>query len=159
MIVAGAPDAVDVSNGGSSSTGSELIEHLGLAPHPEGGWYRRTWCAAAPPGTRPAGSAIYYLLRAGERSAPHRIDATEVWHHYAGAPLQLVLHGDGPAPAASARVLRLGPDILAGEAPQVVVPPGQWQSATTTGAWSLVGCTVVPAFSFDAFELDDGHAT
>ena len=69
--------------------GESLIAALGLAPHPEGGWFRRTWVADADDGTRPAGSAIYYLLLEGEVSAPHRVDATELWHFYDGDPLEL----------------------------------------------------------------------
>jgi uncharacterized protein len=128
---------------------AELIERLGLQPHPEGGWYAETWRADAPPGERPTGTAIYYLLAAGQRSHWHRVDAAEIWHHYAGAPLRLRIQA-GDAPTAT---VRLGPDVAAGERPQALVPPGAWQSAEPTGAWSLVGCTVSPAFSFDGFEL------
>ena len=124
--------------------GESLIDALGLTPHPEGGWYRRTWVAAAEDGQRPAGSAIYYLLLDGESSAPHRIDATEIWHHYAGAPLRLEIHPG---------TVTLGPDLAAGQRPQAIVPPGVWQAAETTGAWTLVGCTVSPGFTFDGFEL------
>lgn len=132
-----------------------VIAALGLRPHPEGGWYAETWRAEAAPGIRPAGSAIYYLLRAGEMSRWHRIDATEVWHHYAGAPLELrvaVDDADGSAPSL-VNAHRLGGDIGAGERPQVVVPAGAWQAARTLGAWTLVGCTVAPAFEFPGSEL------
>ena len=128
-----------------------IIAALDLRPHPEGGYYSETWRADAAPGERSAGTAIYYLLRAGEASAWHRIDAAEVWHFYAGAPLALSIaagSGDGPAQ----RNL-LGPDIGAGQRPQVVVPPGEWQSAVTLGEWTLVGCTVSPGFRFESFEL------
>ena len=126
---------------------AEVVARLGLARHPEGGWYRETWRDDS--GGRGAGTAIYYLLAAGERSHWHRIDATEIWHWYAGAPLDLALSFDGVA------VLRhrLGPDLAADQRPQLVVPPGAWQSALSTGAWSLVGCTVSPAFRFDGFEM------
>jgi predicted cupin superfamily sugar epimerase len=128
---------------------SDLIERLGLQPHPEGGWYAETWRADAPRGERPSGTAIYYLLAAGQRSHWHRVDAAEIWHHYAGDPLWLrVQVGDGPA-----TTVRLGPDVAAGERPQALVPPGAWQSAEPAGAWALVGCTVSPGFSFDGFEL------
>ncbi|HLM64483.1 MAG TPA: cupin domain-containing protein [Acidimicrobiales bacterium] len=128
-----------------------LIERLGLAPHPEGGWYAETWrdAPAAPDGARGAGSAIYYLLAAGQRSHWHRVDAVEVWHFYAGDPLVLsIQEGDG-----AVTDLLLGGDIAAGQRPQAVVPAGVWQAARPTGAWTLVGCTVSPAFTFDGFEL------
>jgi predicted cupin superfamily sugar epimerase len=131
--------------------GEFLIASLGLAPHPEGGWYRRTWVAEAGGGERPRGSAIYYLLLQGEVSVPHRIDATELWHFYAGDPLELTLE----PPGASPRVQVLGPDIASGQRPQVVVEPGVWQSARTLGGFTLVGATVLPAFRFEGFELRD----
>ncbi|HEY5208373.1 MAG TPA: cupin domain-containing protein [Stellaceae bacterium] len=121
-----------------------IIAALGLGPHPEGGWYRETHRDAAPPGTRAAVTAIYYLLRDGERSHWHRIDATEIWHWYAGAALELGI---------GAERVRLGSDLAAGERPQAVVPPHAWQSARSLGAWTLVGCTVAPAFDFAGFEL------
>jgi len=126
-----------------------VIARLGLRAHPEGGWYAETWLAPARPGERPVGSAIYYLLQAGERSHWHRIDAAEVWHHYAGAPLELRLSADGR----TVEVIRLGRAIDQGERPQAVVPPGAWQAARSLGAWSLLGCTVSPAFDFAGFEL------
>lgn len=132
--------------------GESLIEALGLAPHPEGGWYRRTWEAPAAPGERPAASAIYYLLLAGQVSAPHRLDATELWHFYAGDPLELVREPPDGAPD----VTILGPDIAAGQRPQAVVQPGAWQWARPLGRYALVGATVIPAFTFDGFELRDG---
>jgi predicted cupin superfamily sugar epimerase len=104
--------------------------------------------AEAPPGERPTGSAIYYLLLEGETSRRHRIDATEIWHHYAGGPLELAVEG----PDGTVRH-RLGPDLAAGERPQVVVPPGVWQSARPLGRFTLVGATVSPAFRFEGFEL------
>jgi len=126
-----------------------VIQSLGLNAHPEGGWYAETWRALSVDGARPAGSAIYYLLRAGEQSHWHRVDAAELWHHYAGGALELRISLDGTAAA----VIRLGDDIEAGERPQAVVPAGAWQSARSLGAWSLVGCTVSPAFDFAGFEL------
>lgn len=127
-----------------------LIAALGLEPHPEGGHFRETW---RDPGTgdRGAGTAIYYLLRAGEVSAWHRIDATEIWHHYAGAALRLTIREDGR----ETRVT-LGPDVAAGERPQAIVPAHAWQTAESLGAWTLVGCTVSPAFEFSGFELAPG---
>lgn len=129
--------------------GESLIETLGLVAHPEGGWYRRTWQAPAAPGERPAASAIYYLLIEGEVSAPHRIDATELWHFYDGDPLELVREPPGRAPDTTI----LGRDVLAGQRPQAVVEAGVWQSARPLGAFALVGATVTPAFRFEGFEL------
>jgi hypothetical protein len=126
----------------------DVIARLDLAPHPEGGHYRETWRAGARAGGRAAGSAIYYLLAAGERSRWHRVDADEIWHFYGGAPLALTVASDG---AAVTRLL--GRDLEAGELPQVVVPAGHWQTAESRGAWTLVGCTVSPAFEFSGFEL------
>ena len=130
-------------------TADDVIAALGLEPHPEGGRFAQTWSEPAAPGERPASSAILYLLRAGERSHWHRVDATEVWHHYAGAPLELRVSADGEGVATHI----LGPDHSAGERPQVVVPGGAWQAARSLGEWTLVGCTVAPAFTFDGFEL------
>lgn len=131
-------------------TSDEIIASLGLAGHPEGGWYRQTWAAAAAPGERPAGTAILFLLKAGERSHWHRVDAAEIWHFHAGAPLLLSIAATTAGPV---RELRLGPDLLAGDAPQGIVPPNHWQAARSTGEWTLVGCTVSPGFRFDGFEL------
>lgn len=128
-----------------------LIAILGLRPHPEGGWYAETWRARATENARPAGSAILFLLRAGETSRWHRIDATEIWHHCGGAPLELRIAL--PSGSTSPEAHLMGADLAAGERPQVVVPPGAWQTAGTLGAWTLVGCTAVPAFEFAGFEL------
>ncbi len=124
------------------TSADDLIAALGLEPHPEGGWYRETW-------REPATTAIHYLLRAGERSAWHRVDATEIWHFYAGDALELTLSTDGHV--VERRLL--GPGIAAGQRPQIVVPAGVWQAATPLGGWTLVGCTVAPAFEFSRFEL------
>jgi len=130
-----------------------IIRDLGLKPHPEGGHYRGTFRdpvtvgSAAP--ARGASSAIYFLLQAGERSQWHRVDATEVWHWYSGAPLSLWVSPDGRTLAEH----RLGPDLAGGERPQVVVPARAWQAAASLGAWTLCGCTVAPAFCFEGFEM------
>ncbi|PTV94838.1 hypothetical protein C8J27_106106 [Rhodobacter aestuarii] len=128
----------------------QIIQKLNLAPHPEGGWYRQTWIAEATGGTRPAGTAILFLLKAGESSHWHRVDAAEIWHYHAGAPLELRLAETEAGPATA---LRLGPDVLAGDTVQGIVPPHHWQAARTLGAWTLVSCTVSPAFRFEGFEL------
>jgi predicted cupin superfamily sugar epimerase len=132
------------------SDAGALIEALSLAPHPEGGWYAETWRAPAAPGARPASTAILFLLRDGERSHWHRVDADEIWLWHAGAPLVLSLAADAAGPA---RELRLGPEVTAGERPQAVVPAGHWQAAATTGAFTLVSCVVAPGFRFEGFEL------
>ncbi len=126
-----------------------IIDLLGLEPHPEGGHYREIFCDQPADGGRGAATAIYYLLRKGEVSAWHRVDALEVWNHYAGAALELTLSDD----RVETRNLRLGPDLAAGERPQAVVPAGVWQTAVPLGPWTLAGCTVAPAFEFQGFEL------
>jgi predicted cupin superfamily sugar epimerase len=131
-----------------STRAETLIARLQLAPHPEGGWYRETWRAASVGGERAAGTSILYLLEAGQRSHWHRVDATELWIFQAGSPLTLRL-GEGDA----VREVRLGIDIAAGDSPQQVVQPHQWQSAQAGAGWCLVACVVAPAFSFDGFEM------
>jgi uncharacterized protein len=127
---------------------AEIIEALRLRPHPEGGYYRETFRDATVTGGRAASTAIYFLLAKGQRSHWHRVDAAEVWHWYAGAPLLLsIKSGDVVA------THTLGPDVFAGEAPQIVVPPHAWQSAEAQGEWTLVGCTVAPGFEFSQFEV------
>jgi predicted cupin superfamily sugar epimerase len=129
-------------------TADDVIGKLGLKPHPEGGYYAETHRIPSPDGQRSPGTAIYYLLARGDRSHWHRVDATEFWHFYDGAPLELSLSpGKGVQPHV------LGPDLAAGQRPQVVVPPGHWQSARSLGDWTLVGCTVSPGFEFSGFEM------
>lgn len=129
-------------------TAQEIITRLNLAPHPEGGHYRQTWVADGD--GRPSGTCIYFLLAAGERSHWHRVDATEIWHFYAGAPLILSLAATDAGPKTDQV---LGPDLSAGQVPQVIVPAHHWQGAVSSGDWTLVGCTVSPGFQFDGFEL------
>ena len=130
----------------------EIIEVLGLREHPEGGYYAETWRDVPESGGRGAGTAIYYLLRCGEVSAWHRVDATEIWHFYAGSPLELRIRHGGEEPRAL-----LGNHLGRGERPQLVVPAGAWQSARSCAeapeGYTLVGCTVSPAFQFEGFEL------
>jgi predicted cupin superfamily sugar epimerase/uncharacterized protein (DUF952 family) len=121
-------------------------EALDLLPHPEGGWYRSTWRAAATvrpegyPGPRPTASAVLFLLGAGEESRWHRVRSEEVWLHQRGGPLRLELGGTGARPAA-------------GHAPQAVVPAGTWQRARPlTAAEALVSCVVSPGFDFADIE-------
>jgi predicted cupin superfamily sugar epimerase len=126
----------------------EVIRTLGLQPHPEGGYYVETHRDEAPPGQRSSGTAIYYALGHGERSHWHRIDAAEIWHFYAGAPLELSLStGKG------VETCMLGPDLAGGQRPQVVVPPHHWQAARSLDDWTLVGCTVSPGFEFSEFDI------
>jgi hypothetical protein len=123
-----------------------IIRRLELQPHPEGGWYRQTWVGPDVAG-RASGTAILFLLQAGERSHWHRVDADEIWLWHAGAPLVLSLGVE------AAKEVRLGPDVLGDEVVQAVVPAGWWQAARSTGAWTLVSCTVSPGFRFEGFEL------
>ena len=127
---------------------ARLIGALGLEPHPEGGHYRQTWAGPVRDG-RPSGTAILFLLRAGERSHWHRVDADEIWLFHAGAPLTLSISADGER----ASEHTLGPDIFGGQRPQAVVAAGAWQAARSTGDWTLVSCTVSPGFTFAGFEL------
>jgi uncharacterized protein len=125
-----------------------IIRRLKLAPHPEGGHFRETFRDTTPNDGRAHSTAIYYLLRAGERSRWHRIDAAEIWHWYAGAPLRLQISVDG---VIEDRLL--GNSIAKGETPQIVVPAKAWQCAQSLGNYTLTGCTVAPGFLFDHFEL------
>ena len=128
----------------------QLIARLGLEPHPEGGHFREIYRHRHERGdTRGHVTSIYYLLEAGQVSHWHRIDAVELWHFHAGAPLELTVVEEGRPPIR----YRLGIDLGADEQPQATVPPKAWQSARSLGAWSLVGCTVAPAFDFAGFEL------
>lgn len=130
-------------------TAQDIITALNLSPHPEGGHYRQTWVDDTATG-RAHGTCIYFLLEAGKPSHWHRVDAVEIWHYYAGAPLRLKLAEteDGPR-----QDIDLGPDVLGGQRPQGIVQKDWWQAAETTGDWTLVGCTVSPGFLFDGFTL------
>jgi uncharacterized protein len=130
-------------------TAADIIRLLNLTPHPEGGHFAETFRDTAGAG-RAASTAIYFLLAHGERSHWHRVDAAEVWHYYAGAPLKLEITDTQEGPV---RRVRLGPDLAAGERPQAVVPRFAWQAAESLGDWTLVGCTVAPAFEFAGFEM------
>jgi predicted cupin superfamily sugar epimerase len=125
----------------------QIIKHLDLQPHPEGGWYRQTHIDNAQP--RANGTCIYFLLKEGESSHWHKVDATEIWHYYAGAPLILSLAETDQGPATEHL---LTPDLSKG-APQLIVPINHWQKARSTGAFTLVGCTVSPGFCFEGFTL------
>ena len=131
----------------------EAIAELGLEPHPEGGHFRETFRDRLANGNNPGGrafsTAIYYLLAEGEVSRWHRVDAAEIWHWYAGAPLKMSISLDGR----DVEQRRLGTDLARQERPQIVVPAMAWQSAVCLGSWTLVGCTVAPGFQFEGFEL------
>ena len=131
-------------------TASDIIARLELKPHPEGGHYRETFRdSRSDADGRSRSTAIYFLLARGDRSHWHRVDAVEIWHYYAGSPLVLQIAHDGCAP----HLVTLGPDLAAGQRPQAIVPADAWQSAETTGDWTLVGCTVAPGFEFAGFEM------
>jgi predicted cupin superfamily sugar epimerase len=134
-----------------SSEAERLIKLLNLAPHPEGGHFRETFRdSETSPTGRSHSTAIYFLLKAGEASRWHRVDAAEVWHFYRGAPLELRI---------GKQTYLLGPDVDEAQAPQIVVPPHAWQSARSMGEYTLVGCTVAPGFDFAHFEMaPDGFA-
>lgn len=127
-------------------TADEIVRLLDLKPHPEGGHFRETFRDAGV--LRGASTAIYYLLKAGERSHWHRVDAAEAWHWYAGEALELAISENG-----ATTIQTLGPNLAAGERPQIVVPKHAWQSARPLGEYTLVGCTVAPAFTFEGFEM------
>lgn len=127
-----------------SAEADRIIALLHLAPHPEGGHYRQTWRDLSGGGARGHSTLIYFLLKASEVSRWHKVDAAETWHYYRGAPVELKI---GRA------VHVLGPALEQGERPQAVVPRGEWQTARSLGAYSLVGCTVAPGFDFKGFEL------
>lgn len=133
----------------ASGRAAELIAALDLQPHVEGGHYRRFYTAAAAHGERPALSAIHFLLAAGEVSAWHAVDAEEAWHYAEGGPLELMIYR--PAERRLERH-RLGPLTQDG-VPACVVPAGAWQAARPLGEYTLVTCTVAPAFEFGGFRL------
>jgi hypothetical protein len=125
-----------------------LIAQLQLQPHPEGGYFRETFRDRND--GRAHSTAIYFLLKAGEVSRWHRVDAAEAWHFYRGAPLELRIGNS---------VQILGPEIEKGQQPQLIVPPKEWQAARSLGEYTLVGCTVAPGFEFSKFEMaPDGFA-
>jgi predicted cupin superfamily sugar epimerase len=126
-----------------------IIDRLGLAPHPEGGWYRETWRAEGGVGARSGGTGIFFLLEAGQRSHWHRVDADEIWLWHAGHPLALLVE-QGSGEIAE---IGLGGDVLGGYRPQQLVPANRWQSTEARAGWALVSCVVVPGFEFAGFEL------
>ncbi|HLY10953.1 MAG TPA: cupin domain-containing protein [Planctomycetota bacterium] len=132
---------------------AQLVQLLGLVPHPEGGSYRETWRSASPPGARAAVTTIYFLLDQGERSRWHRVDAEEVWTHLEGGSLELWVWREGGEP--ECRIV--GPVDAAGARPVSVVPAGVWQAARPAAGYVLSGCTVAPGFEFRGFTLLAEH--
>ena len=137
-----------------SMTPETIIATLGMRPHPEGGWYAETFRddvgVGADGSGRPQSTAIYFLLTAGQLSHWHRVDAVEIWHWHAGAPLALSMAATDRDPPVTQV---LGPDLSSGARPQGIVPRDHWQSARSLGDWTLVGCTVAPGFEFAGFTL------
>ena len=143
---------------------ADIVARLGLQPHPEGGYFRETYRAAAAipasgldrryGGARATSTAIYYLLEAGQRSALHRLKSDEIFHFYAGDPLKIV----EIAPDGDLTETLLGADLAAGARPQHMIPAGSWFGAVPTGRFALVGCTVAPGFDFADFELAETEA-
>jgi len=129
-------------------TADEIIDLLKLVPHPEGGYFVETF-RDTNGGDRALSTAIYYLLKAGQRSHWHRVDAAEIWHWHSGAPLALSISPDGIA----SETQTLGADLMAGHRPQLIVPQNHWQAAAPLGDFTLVGCTVAPGFDFSGFEM------
>ena len=127
-----------------------IVATLDLAPHPEGGYYRETWRSTALDASgRGSGTAIHFLLPEGVDNRWHRVDAVEIWHHYAGGPLELSISEDGR----TIRTIVLGDDVAAGESPQAIVPAGAPPLRPEGDGFTLCGCTVSPAFLFERFEL------
>lgn len=133
---------------GQELSADDVIRLLDLKPHPEGGHYRETFRDPMTRDGRAVSTAIYFLLRRGERSHWHRVDAAEAWHWHAGSALNIRINANG-----SATAIRLGPDLAAGERPQAIVPALAWQAAESLGDWTLCGCTVAPGFQFEGFGL------
>lgn len=151
VMSGGAPSPVSPCIAAAVTQADRIAAALNLAPHPEGGAFVETFRDAPGPDGRARSTEIYFLLRAGEISRKHRVDAAEVWHFYRGAPLALTIEADGRAP----RRFVLGPAVENGQRPQVVVPAQAWQSAVSLGDYTLVGCTVAPGFEFSTFEMAD----
>ncbi|MFI9610966.1 cupin domain-containing protein [Streptomyces sp. NPDC052023] len=135
-------------------TPEDLVAHYALEPLPrEGGLFRQTWAGPDRPDGRPEGTAIVALLQRDDHSALHRLPTDEVWHFYLGDPLELLLL----APDGTSRTIVLGPDVLGGQHPQFTVPAGTWMGGRVAegGAWTFLGCTMAPGFTFEGYEHGD----
>lgn len=130
----------------------EIIEKLELRPHPEGGYYRRTYKNQQGPHGRGHATAIYYLLEGREFARRHKLDADELWFWHAGAPLTLEIY---PEDDEKIETLVLGPHVTKGESPQVLVPRHYWQRVRSEGSWTLVSCCVTPGFAFETFKMEE----
>lgn len=137
-----------------AGTADDMIARLGLRPHPEGGHYAETYRAPGEGHGRGACTVIHYLLRQGERSHWHRVDAVEIWAWHGGDGLRLSIAETGPDGRTEpvAHILLGGPD-QPGHTPHAVVPAHAWQAAEPVGDWALVSCVVAPAFQFSGFEM------
>lgn len=139
-------------------TTKEVVEQLGLQPHPEGGFYNETYRSTTAfergnvfPAARNHSTAIYYLLEDNDFSTYHRIKSDELWHHYFGESFVIsVIHEDGRF-----EEIVLGKNLHQGEKPQAMVPAGAWFASElkTKAGFGLVGCTVAPGFDFQDFEI------
>jgi len=140
----------------SMNSAEMLIKQLELAPHPEGGWFRETWRGPLGAADRASGTAIIFLLKSGEASHWHRVDADEMWLWQGGDPLELAIAASSNGPI---ETLTLGDAAMAGNQLQGLVPTGSWQAArgastqSAKAGYSLVSCIVVPGFDFAGFEM------
>ena len=143
---------VSQPNPATPVTPEELIAHYALEPIPrEGGLFRRTWTGPEGPDGHPTGTAVVVLLTADDYSALHRLPHDEVWHFHLGDPLELLLLAED----GTSRTAVLGPDVLAGQRPQLTVPARTWMGGRTTGAWTFFGCTMAPGFTYEDYEHGD----
>jgi uncharacterized protein len=157
-----APVRQDTREEDHPMTAEEVKKLLNLEPHPrEGGWFRRTWQSseilstlpARYPSPRRTSTAIFYLLEPNTFSEMHLLQSDEIFHFYLGDPVQMLqLHPDGHG-----ETLFIGPDLLAGHRPQIVVPRGVWQGTRLVpgGSWALLGCTVSPGFEYEDYTSGD----
>jgi predicted cupin superfamily sugar epimerase len=139
----------------SGARAREIVERLGLTPHPERGWFVETYRASLVRDGRNASTAIYFLVERDRPSSTlHRLKSDELFHLYEGGPLDVLLLGPGPG----SRVVKLGLDLTAGERPQLVIPHGTWFGTELPPGptHALFGCTVAPGFDFADFELAQG---
>jgi len=150
MAAATRPNTAKGAKGGMMEEDADrIIRLLDLRRHPEGGHFRETFRDAAGHGGRAHATAIYFLLKAGEQSRWHRVDAAEIWHWYRGDALELSIGQDN----SPVRRIVLGPDLATGQRPQAIVPAHAWQAARPLGRYALMGCTVAPGFEFAGFEM------
>lgn len=137
----------------------EVARHLGLEPHPEGGWFRQTFKSDVTVdldrGSRSAATLINFLLPAGETSAWHVVASTEIWIWQGPGTITIQLGGDGERPDDQPESYVLGQDFANGELPQLIIPPGVWQRTLPGDRDALASCLVSPGFEFEDFRLAD----